>query len=81
MQEQSDSLFTVVSDVDLMDNKFRAVHFVGNDHVDIQIPRNTHQFRTLHLGATQLMQWAQRLHRFYGDILAANPEHPTDFQI
>lgn len=81
MRENADSLFTVVHDVDLHDHKFRAVHFVGNDHVDLQIPRNSHHFRTVHLGLNHLRQWSQRLHRFYCDILANNPDNPTDYQI
>ena len=81
MTQRSDALFTVVTDHDLHDNKFRAVHYIGNDHVDLQIPHNSHRFRTVHLGLSHLLAWSYRLHRFYRDLLALNPELPTDYQI
>lgn len=81
MTQRSDALFTVVTDHDMHDNKFRAVHYIGNDHVDLQIPHNSHCFRTVHLGLSHLLAWSYRLHRFYRDLLALNPELPTDYQI
>lgn len=81
MTERADALFTVVTDHDLHDHRFRAVHYIGNDHIDLQIPHNAHNQRTVHLGLSHCLEWSKRLHRFYRDILTANPELPTDYQI
>lgn len=81
MIERQDTLFTVVRDRDLHDNGFKCVQYIGNDHLDLTIPLNRHDHRTIHLGAQQCIQWGRRIERFGHDIISADPARAGDYQI
>lgn len=81
MIERRDALFTLIQDRDLHDNGFTCAHFIGNNHIDLTLPLNRHDHRTIHLGARQCWLWGIRFQRFYMDIAAAEPASAGDFQI
>ncbi len=81
MRETRDALFTVVNDQDLHDHGFKCVHYLFNSHIDLTIPVNRYDYRTIHLGAHQCLLWGYRLIRFHNDIITADPEREIDYQI
>lgn len=81
MHERSDSLFTIVTDQDLHDRSFYLAWYHGNDHIDLTLPLNRHDHRTLHLGARQCRQWGLKLIALAEQMPLTDPTLPHDFII
>lgn len=80
---RDDSLFTVLSDQDLHDHSFEVFHYKGNDHIDVSIPLNRHEFRTMHLARSQCAALGQRLHHFakYSTLMLPESASPPEYHI
>lgn len=81
MITRRDTLFTIISDQDLHDHTFEAAHYHGNDHLDLTIPLDRHDRRSLHLGANQCRHWGLKLLELAERMPLTNPKLPLDFQI
>lgn len=81
MHVRTDSLFTVISDQDLHDHSFHCAWYHANYHIDLTIPLDRHDRRTLHLGARQCRQWGLKLLALSEQMPLTDPKLPHDYSI
>lgn len=73
--------YTVLTDQDLHDSGFRICHFRAHPCLSLQIPLNTRNMRTIHLGPAQCRDLAFHLLRFAQTGELSEPQTVNDFQI
>ena len=81
MHERRDDLFTIVTDQDLHDRSFYLAWYHGNHHLDLTIPLDWHDRRTLHLGQRQCRQWGLKLIALAEQMPLSNTALTPDYSI
>lgn len=81
MHERSDDLFTLITDRDLHDHAFTLAWYHANSHIDLTLPLNRHDHRTIHLGGHQCRQWGLKLLALAEQMPLTDPKLPHDYSI